>query len=661
MSKKKFVNVDYEGVATDVDITSSNRLGELQDAVKAKYGDALPVGAALIKFYDQQDQQITKWAQFNSLHSKYFVEDGLCLVIKTSSPTLNHSTQVQQLQTTMFEDYADFTESDALSGYKLIEFVNAGKMPEPSFMVVQEEVVNHLKNWVSNAVLADNARRSIVAINGFTKTGKSTLAACVLPSLIKKSLAAKPVGFKIAFVYLELGIHKGNALSIASSFSIQLVHEATRIGMTVNLLDCKTLGDFIVRIQALMKDFHAFAVSKNIRVLFVFDEVQRFFQAEDCNYLSMAELFKFITVSNASCVWKNFLFVLTGSGMAMAWRGFKSSSVQGTPLYTQVANINIASNNSIDVRDFVYEQFYLKYGERITPNMMRNPACISFYCLSFIGSNLIGRGSATAEQCTYNVEVKLILEICEDLVPLLQTFNENELKTILLLATNVCPTDPQHFFTTTKSYFDRFLKVYDNPDAEQRDRFESLFPNEPCPDKLYGIGYDSTYTPVIQMLVSVDGKINAELLSSLQSISLPFSLQAANIMNILIHCGERIYSLLKRFLSSNTIDPAFAVVDQAVQQYFGHSLSSDHTIYQSFIDDSNNSGFKKKVNNMNNALTTPSVPYGCFLLVAFRNCAIHSGLVAAYEKFPQKDTQIIGIARAVKDSGAFADIMCFLT
>ena len=59
MSKKKFVNVDYEGVATEVDITSSIRLGELQVAVKAMYGDALPVGAALIKFYDQQDQQIT--------------------------------------------------------------------------------------------------------------------------------------------------------------------------------------------------------------------------------------------------------------------------------------------------------------------------------------------------------------------------------------------------------------------------------------------------------------------------------------------------------------------------------------------------------------------------------------------------------------------------
>ena len=96
MSKKKFVNVDCAETKTRINVIDFEDLSELQVAVKAMYATLLAgIDAPLIKFYDQQDQQITKWAQFNSLHSKYFVEDGLCLVIRTTPPPSRQPTQVQ--------------------------------------------------------------------------------------------------------------------------------------------------------------------------------------------------------------------------------------------------------------------------------------------------------------------------------------------------------------------------------------------------------------------------------------------------------------------------------------------------------------------------------------------------------------------------------------
>ena len=70
MSKKKFVNVDCAETKTRINVTDFEDLSELQVAIKAMYGEDIPGPASRIKLYDQQDQQITKWAQFNSLHSE---------------------------------------------------------------------------------------------------------------------------------------------------------------------------------------------------------------------------------------------------------------------------------------------------------------------------------------------------------------------------------------------------------------------------------------------------------------------------------------------------------------------------------------------------------------------------------------------------------------
>ena len=64
--------------------TLIERMGGLQDAAMAEYGPAFAnVGAAQLRFYDQQDQRIKSWDLLKSLTEEYFEDDGLYVAIKT--------------------------------------------------------------------------------------------------------------------------------------------------------------------------------------------------------------------------------------------------------------------------------------------------------------------------------------------------------------------------------------------------------------------------------------------------------------------------------------------------------------------------------------------------------------------------------------------------
>jgi hypothetical protein len=339
--------------------------------------------------------------------------------------------------------------------------------------------------------------------------------------------------------------------------------------------------------------------------------------------------------------------------MAMAWRGFKSSSVQGFPLFSQIDNLTIPSNCSEHVQTLVYDTFVSRYGLIIPKSAFMNPACISFYCCSFMSNSKAGKAATI-------VEKKLIEEICEDLVPLLTTFTTPELTMMYLLAYEVCPTDPEKFFASTKSFFDQFLTTYDTSEADYLARYRSHFPDvADVPPYIYGIGYDSTYTAVLQMLVEKDGTLNDSTLLLMRSNDLPFPLETANTMNILSHCGEALHRSLKEWKKNGTVDAPLAVVEKALHSSLGPDIEK-LPVFVSLINDLNNSILKKQLSTQYEPKQSIFPFYGSFLLVAFRNCTIHSGLLAAYDYFPGKGKDIINVARAVKNSGELKDIACFL-
>ena len=85
---KKFLNVEYSVYKTRINVTNMQDLSELQDAIKAKLGEAIPVAPALIQLYSNsnRDQLINTWALLRSLSEEYFTEGGSCVVVVTSPP-----------------------------------------------------------------------------------------------------------------------------------------------------------------------------------------------------------------------------------------------------------------------------------------------------------------------------------------------------------------------------------------------------------------------------------------------------------------------------------------------------------------------------------------------------------------------------------------------
>jgi hypothetical protein len=103
-SGERYLNVQYGSLTAEVDITGKSRLGGVQDAIKQKLGEVIPVAAALIQLYtnSNRDQQITTWANLNYLPEEYFVEGGSCVVVGTSPLIIKRNDDSTNLHSLMF-------------------------------------------------------------------------------------------------------------------------------------------------------------------------------------------------------------------------------------------------------------------------------------------------------------------------------------------------------------------------------------------------------------------------------------------------------------------------------------------------------------------------------------------------------------------------------
>jgi hypothetical protein len=82
---KRFLNVEYDETRTEIDVTEAERLGEIQDAIKTKYGPVMAdVGAPQLQLYigSNRDELIDTWALFKGLPQEYFNEGGSFIFIK---------------------------------------------------------------------------------------------------------------------------------------------------------------------------------------------------------------------------------------------------------------------------------------------------------------------------------------------------------------------------------------------------------------------------------------------------------------------------------------------------------------------------------------------------------------------------------------------------
>ena len=90
---KRFLNVQYSGISTRIDVTDFEDLSQVQDAIKAKYGEDVPGPAARIQLHDQQDQLITDLDDIPEDYYKKPKDGGLSLTIRTSPPPSRQPTR----------------------------------------------------------------------------------------------------------------------------------------------------------------------------------------------------------------------------------------------------------------------------------------------------------------------------------------------------------------------------------------------------------------------------------------------------------------------------------------------------------------------------------------------------------------------------------------
>ncbi|KAJ2986097.1 hypothetical protein HDV02_000222, partial [Globomyces sp. JEL0801] len=80
---ERFLNIEYYGTKTDVDITTAGRLSQVNTAIKAYFGEDIPATASRIQLYDQQGKLIT---DLDNIPEEYFIKGGSCVVIGIPTP-----------------------------------------------------------------------------------------------------------------------------------------------------------------------------------------------------------------------------------------------------------------------------------------------------------------------------------------------------------------------------------------------------------------------------------------------------------------------------------------------------------------------------------------------------------------------------------------------
>ena len=89
ISNDRYLNVQYDSLTAEVNITGISRLGGVKRAIKAELSNALAqVDAPQLQLYtdSNKDQLINTWALFMSLSQEYFTEGGAFVVIGFTSP-----------------------------------------------------------------------------------------------------------------------------------------------------------------------------------------------------------------------------------------------------------------------------------------------------------------------------------------------------------------------------------------------------------------------------------------------------------------------------------------------------------------------------------------------------------------------------------------------
>jgi WD40 repeat protein len=87
---RRFLNIQYSGIKTEIDVTDFERFRQVQDAIKAELCNNLAlVDSPQLLLYSNSSKEklINTWDLINYLTQEYFIEGGSCVIVGTSKQT----------------------------------------------------------------------------------------------------------------------------------------------------------------------------------------------------------------------------------------------------------------------------------------------------------------------------------------------------------------------------------------------------------------------------------------------------------------------------------------------------------------------------------------------------------------------------------------------
>ena len=121
----RFLNVEYSVYKTRINVTGMGELSDVRRAIKAEFGEAIPVAPALIQLYfnSTREQLITDLDEITPENTPQYyqklTQGGTCVF----TPPSKQGSQVDLvLGTTFFDKLTMFPETVVLSDYTLLNF-----------------------------------------------------------------------------------------------------------------------------------------------------------------------------------------------------------------------------------------------------------------------------------------------------------------------------------------------------------------------------------------------------------------------------------------------------------------------------------------------------------------------------------------------------------
>ncbi|KAJ3250054.1 hypothetical protein HK103_004096, partial [Boothiomyces macroporosus] len=94
---KRFLNVEYNGVKAEIDVTDAERLGDVQLAVKTTFGNTFEkVDAPYLQLFqplDSEEKQISDLDEIPDDFFKKLTKGGLSLFIRITPLSIQHGVQ----------------------------------------------------------------------------------------------------------------------------------------------------------------------------------------------------------------------------------------------------------------------------------------------------------------------------------------------------------------------------------------------------------------------------------------------------------------------------------------------------------------------------------------------------------------------------------------